>query len=91
MKTAKDTLLALYKLRCEIEEFVDRIVALLDRIDAPDDELEDVDEDDDRECEPSLGATEADDQRRSWWRSPYPFASDLEADCACHCGCRCCG
>ncbi|MEW6451331.1 MAG: hypothetical protein AB1490_11805 [Pseudomonadota bacterium] len=91
MRAVKDTLLALYKLRAEIEEFADRIIALLDRIDAPEEELEDVDEDDDRECEPSLGATGGADQRRSWRSGPYPFAPDLEAECPCLCGCLCCG
>lgn len=91
MRAATDTWLALYRLRAEIEEFVDRIIALLDGIDAPDDEIEDFDEDDDRESEPSLGATEQFDQRRSWRPGPYPFAPDLEAECPCHCGCLCCG
>jgi hypothetical protein len=89
MKTDKETLLALSQLRSKIEVFMDGVIRALDGIDAVAEELEDADEDDDREFEPSLGATEHVDQRKAWGSGPYPHSPDLEAECACLPVCRC--
>jgi hypothetical protein len=83
MKTNKDALLALHHVRSKIEIFMDGVVQTLDRIDAVTEDLEDADEDDDLECEPSLGATEHVDQREAWRPSAYPQTPDLELECAC--------
>jgi hypothetical protein len=89
MKSDKETLLELHHVRSKIEFFVNGVIRALDRIDALTEDLEDVDEDDDRECEPSLGATEHIDQCAAWQPGPYPHVPDLEMECACIPECAC--
>jgi hypothetical protein len=67
------------RIRADIEAFVDQLIQALDRLDSPDEELEDTDEDDDEILEPSLGATEHIDQRKSWQRNDL-YAPDLEGE-----------
>lgn len=71
----------LLRVRTQVENFIDRLVRTLDRIDADTEELEEFEEDDDI-LEPSLGATEDFDQRRSWRRVDL-HSPDLEADGPC--------
>jgi hypothetical protein len=89
MSTDKEALLALYHVRSKIEVFMNGVIRVLDGIDAFTEDLEDVDEDDDRECEPSLGATEHMDQREAWRPGAYAHSPDLEAECACLPECAC--
>ena len=93
MRPDKETLLALEHVRSKIELFMNDIIQALDCIDAVTEDLEDVDEDDDRECEPSLGATEHLDQREAWRPGPYPHSPDLEPDLEIECACipKCAG
>ena len=72
------------RIRSEVETFVEGLILALDHIDARSEELEeceleDCDQDDDDISEPSLGATEHVDQRRSWHRDDI-CAPDLEMD-----------
>lgn len=81
MKAEDERLLALYRLRRKIEQFIDDVICALDRIDAVVEDLEDGEEEDDGDGEPSLGATEHIDQRKSWLQTPHSLTPDLEAEC----------
>lgn len=79
----------LIRVRTQVENFVDRLIRTLDRIDVGTEDLEECDLEDDGTLEPSLGATESFDQRKSWRGDGMP-TPDLERDSSCVCvSCKC--
>ena len=79
MRSNKDTLQELIKIRLDIEAFVDRVIHALNELDAETEDLEYCNDDDGVDGEPSLGATEDFDQQDAW-RPTNQHTPDLEED-----------
>lgn len=76
----EDALRELRRVRVTVERFVEGLIRTLDHIDAATEDLEDADEDQTGECEPSLASTEDVNQDKAWLPDKYHCGWDLETD-----------